>query len=234
MAAQADGIFYKKSFIRASLGNWRRHSFFGPMPIRNIVFDLGGVFINIDYGRTRHAFGQLGVADFDALYAQHSASPLFEQLETGAISNQEFYDAFRTSTGLGLSNQEIEQAWNAMLGGFPPERIAWLSEIKNRYRIYLFSNTNAIHHQAFQQIFRETNPDGPQFDDYFIKAHYSHTLGLRKPYASSYTALMHAEQMLPEETLFIDDTFINIKGAEEAGMHTIWLQPPQTVLDLAL
>ena len=201
--------------------------------IKNILFDLGGIFIEIDFNKTKEAFAALGVANFDDLYTQHTAASLFEKLETGIYSANEFYDAFRKNTQLPLPNQQIQHAWNAMLGTFPLDRLEWLNEIRSRYRVYLYSNTNIIHHQAFQEIYKRCT-GRESFDEYFIKAHYSHELGLRKPYAESFTQLLALENLAAHETLFVDDTPGNIEGAAKAGLQTILLAPPKTVFDLDL
>ena len=200
---------------------------------KNIIFDLGGIFIDIDYFKTENAFIDMGVTNFANLYTQHHASPLFEELETGKITPQQFYNNFREISGLDLADDKIEYAWNAMLGTFAPEKLDWLLGIKERYNIYLLSNTNLIHYNAFQETFRKSTGKH-SFDDYFKKAWYSHTLGLRKPYPATYQHVMQQENLLPEETVFIDDTPKNIDGAKIAGLHTILLQHPETVLDLDL
>lgn len=201
--------------------------------IKNILFDLGGIFIDIDFTATENAFVALGVSNFSDFYTQHTASTLFEDLETGKITPEQFYDRFRKETGCSLTDNEIRDAWNAMLGRFPVERLNWLEEIGFRYNIYLYSNTNIIHYEAFQQIYRDcTGKDN--FDDYFIKAHYSHDLGLRKPYPESFRRLLELENLEAAETLFIDDSYKNIEGAKEVGLQTILLVPPTTVLDLGL
>ena len=201
--------------------------------IKNIIFDLGGVFIDIDFKATENAFVALGVKDFNDYYTQHTASTLFEDLEIGKVGAEEFYERFRSETGVNASDDEIKNAWNAMLGRFPVERLNWLEEIGFRYKIYLFSNTNIIHYDAFQKIYQECTGKS-NFDDYFIKVHYSHDLGVRKPYPEAFKKLLAVEKLNAEETLFIDDSYKNIEGAKEAGLHTILLLPPKTVLDLDL
>ena len=201
--------------------------------IRNIIFDLGGIFIEINFSKTEKAFADLGVANWSQFYTQSTASDLFEKLETGEISPEEFYKGFREESGVALTDGQIKDAWNAMLGTFPPERLKWLKEISKRYKVYLFSNTNLIHYIAFQKIFKESTGN-QNFDDFFIKAHYSHELGLRKPYAESFTKVLEIENLQASETLFIDDTAKNIDGAKQAGLHTILLLPPKTVFDLEL
>ena len=206
-------------------------------PVKNIIFDLGGVLINLNYQLTRKAFEDLGVEDFDAFYTQHAANPLFENLEVGAIEPEAFYNQLREATGLTLSNSQIETAWNAMLLDFPGERLEWLSQIKNKYNIYLFSNTNAIHYNAFINIYRQVAPQlglNTQFEHFFITAYYSHTLGQRKPEVAAFEAVIRDANLDPAQTLFIDDTLLNIEGAQKAGLQTIFLSGGVTVLELGL
>jgi glucose-1-phosphatase len=201
--------------------------------IQHIIFDLGGVFLNIDFQKTNQAFEQLGVKDFASYFNQHHSNDLFEDLETGKITNEAFYEAFRKETGTSLTDIQIRDAWNALLLDFPPERISWLEQIKNKYRIFLFSNTNQIHYDYFIADFAKTFP-GKDFNSFFIKAYYSQTLGLRKPYVESYQAIIDEQKLNPAATLFIDDTEKNIVGAKAAGLQTIHLVAPQTLLDLGL
>lgn len=200
--------------------------------IKNIIFDFGGIFIDIDYMKTEQAFIDAGVANFRTLYSQHSASSLFEDLETGRKSPLAFYDGFRQVANTHMTNEQIEQGWNAMLGNFLLDEINWLETISHKYRIFLYSNTNKIHHDAFSAAFRKLT--GKDFDGYFIKAYYSHTLGLRKPYKESYEAILKEQGLLAPETLFIDDTLANIEGAKLAGLQTIHLIPPDRVSQLGL
>lgn len=189
--------------------------------------------MNIDYTLTEKAFRQLGVTNFNEFYTQHHASSLFEDFETGKISPEIFCDELRNKTGVSLTNEQIYWAWNAMLLDFPLKRLDWLEEIKKRYKIFLYSNTNKIHYDAFIKIVEKATGNN-SFNNYFLKAYYSHYFGLRKPYATSYTAILEEQKIKAEETLFIDDTIKNIEGAKMAGLQTIHLKAPQTVLDLHL
>ncbi len=200
---------------------------------KNIIFDLGGIFLNLNYQLTKDLFIKYGITDFDDLFTQHHANDLFEDLEKGKITPAEFYDAFRKETKTELSNEEIKKAWNAMLVSFPKERIDWLKSIKERYNIYLFSNTNQIHYDRIMELYnRDLGTD--DFNDLFIKPYYSHEMGLRKPYADSFLHILEEQQLDAAETLFIDDTIKNIEGANELGLQTIHLVAPKTLLDLDL
>jgi len=200
--------------------------------IKNIIFDLGGIFLNIDFSKTEKAFADLGV-QFNDFYSQHHVSELFELLETGKISPEEFHDSFVEETGLHLSYEELKNAWTALLVDFPIERLQWLQEIGKRYKIFLFSNTNKIHYDVFTEMFHEQT-GFKDFNKLFVKTYYSHEMGLRKPYPESYLYILNEQQLRPEETLFIDDTLKNIEGAKQVGLQTIHLVYPETVLDLKL
>jgi putative hydrolase of the HAD superfamily len=201
--------------------------------IKNIIFDFGGVFYTIDYTKTENAFVDLGVKNFLELYNQQHASGLFELLETGKISPENFYNTLREIADIKASDEEIKNAWCAMLGYFPIERLQWLDEIRKQYNVFLFSNTNAIHINHFaKQFSAETGLEN--FDNFFIKAYYSHMLGLRKPHADAYLKVLQEQKLIAAETLFIDDTFSNIVGAQKAGLQTIHLRHPMTVMELDL
>lgn len=201
--------------------------------IKNIIFDLGGIFLTLDYQKTENAFTELGIKNFNDLFTQHHVSPLFYELEVGIITPHQFYDEFRTLSKINLTNQEIENAWNAMLLSFPVERLLWLENIRNKYNIYLFSNTNQIHYDCFMKIYKQQTGN-IDFNNYFIKAYYSHELALRKPDAEAFEFILKEQNLHPYETLFIDDTFKNIEGAKHIGLRTIHLMQPKTVLDLNL
>ncbi len=200
----------------------------------NIIFDLGGVLLNIDFKQTVLAFAALGIGEFNEYYTLQYVSPLFEQLETGKIGPEKFYEEFRNLAKIpSLTNGQIAHAWNALLLDFPAERINWLKQIKERYKIYLLSNTNQIHYEAFTQLYREQVED-KNFDELFVTAYYSHKLGLRKPNKDIFEAVLQKENMNPVETIFIDDSMANIETAMSMGLQTIHLPSPKTVLELTL
>ena len=201
--------------------------------IKNIIFDFGGVFLEINYHLSRKAFEQLGVADFDEMYSQANADRLFQNLETGHISPEEFYVQFNRTTRLELPDAEIDKAWNAMLLHYRVSSVDFLETLKPRYKLYLFSNTNYIHMKAFRELFNKTHP-GKNFDDYFDKAYYSCAMGLRKPDLESFEFIINELKIDPKETLFVDDSPQNIEAAESAGLKTIYLKPGMVVEDLDL
>ena len=201
---------------------------------KNIIFDLGGVILNIDFKQTALAFAELGIGNFNEYYTLQTVTPLFEKLEIGAIDADNFYNEFRELAQLSsLTTEQIMHAWNALLLDFPPERIQWLKDIKNRYRIYLLSNTNEIHHTAFTQIYKQ-QIGNCEFDSLFVKTYYSYKMGLRKPSKEIFEVVLKDENLQAAETVFIDDSEVNIFAAASVGLQTIYLPSPKTLLELDL
>lgn len=200
--------------------------------IKNIIFDLGGVILNINFQKTENAFAELGFGNFKQYMTQFHITPFFEEYETGKIDDVAFIKGIQQIAGAPIDGQDIIKSWNALLLDFPPERIQLLEKLGKQYRIFLLSNTNALHHQFFQQqLYAET---GKRLEDIFEKTYFSHTVHLRKPDAAIYQLVLNENNLNPAETLFIDDTASNFSGAEEVGIQTFFLQPPLTILDVPL
>lgn len=202
------------------------------MAIRNIIFDLGGVIMNIDFKKTESAFAELGFADFKQYMTQFHITPFFEEYETGKIDDAAFVKGIQEIAGRPLTEAQVVGAWNALLLDFPPARLQLLEKIKNDYRIFLLSNTNSLHYQAFQQTLEAQT--GKKLEDIFEKTYYSHTAHLRKPHAAIYQLVLEENRLQPAETLFIDDTASNFSGAEELGIQTLHLKPPMQITEIPL
>jgi HAD superfamily hydrolase (TIGR01509 family) len=199
--------------------------------IKNIIFDLGGVIINLDNQLTENAFIALGSKPLKEYFGHGHAASFFKEYEVGSISDEQFISEIRTLTGLTASDEAIIKAWNALLLDFPPERIQLLKDLSKSYRIFLFSNTNALHLAHLQGIYRNTFPGAGALDDHFQRTYYSHTMRLRKPDAESFQYILKENQLKGEETLFVDDALINVEGAEKAGLKGLFLRPGTTIMD---
>ena len=197
-----------------------------------IIFDLGGVLLDIDFRLTEKAFADLGVHNFSEFFSQFHSNSLFKKLETG-VDEALFYDEFRAGTGMSLSNEQIRDAWNALLLDFRLESLAVLPLLKNKYQLYLLSNTNEIHLQEFQYRYTLLQQE-QDFDALFDAAYYSHRIGHRKPDASAFEYVLQAHNLKPAETIFIDDSINNIEAAQHVGLQTIHLQPGMKVEALGL
>jgi putative hydrolase of the HAD superfamily len=199
--------------------------------IKNIIFDLGGVILNLDNQRTEDAFIGLGVKNIRQFFGHGHAASFFKDYEVGAITDQQFLDSIREMAALGdVSDEAIIDGWNALLLDFPPERIELLKQLRKRYRIFLFSNTNALHLAALRRTYTQTFGGG-SLDDHFERTYYSHLLKMRKPDKASYEHILRENRLHGPETLFVDDAVINVEGAEQAGLKGLYLRPGVSLLD---
>ena len=198
--------------------------------IKNIIFDLGGVILNIDFKKTDDAFHSLGLENFGQHISQFHITDLFLQYETGQIDDIEFIEGVAKLSDTPMSEDEIVDAWNALLLDFPPERIMLLKKIKTVYRTFLLSNTNSIHLNEFQQ--RLHNEQGVYLEDLFEKTYYSHVVKLRKPHADIFQLVLNENNLDPSETLFIDDTETNFPEARELGIQIYHLKHGMSITDM--
>ncbi len=199
--------------------------------IKNIIFDLGGVLLDIDYNGPVREFAALGIDNFQHMYSQAAANPLFEQLETGKISNTDFLDTIAALAPQQVSHQQVTAAWNSIILHFRQRSMVFLEDLRQKYNIYLLSNTNNIHLEQIQKIL-ERDTGRQHLDDYFTKAWYSSKLGLRKPETDIYEFVLDDGNLRPAETLFIDDSAQNTAAAELLGIKTHLLLPSEYIENL--
>lgn len=196
--------------------------------IKHIIFDLGGVLLNIDYQLTEDAFVALGVENFAELYSQAEQTHFFSDFETGIIDSQEFVRTIKTWLSPNVSEQEIIDAWNAMLLDFPLRRLQLLQQLQLHYDIVLLSNTNEIHEIAFNQKLKEVCGYN-NLSLFFDKVFYSHRIGMRKPHVATFEYVIAQCGFDPKHTLFLDDSKQHIEGAQLAGIQSIWLEKGMTI-----
>lgn len=194
--------------------------------IKNIIFDLGGVLLDIDYTLTIKAFEKLGIKNFELVFSQFKQSRISDLFETGKISEKEFYQ--NVTKELSITRAEFDNAWNAMLLDFPKERFDLLKTIREKYNLYLCSNTNSIHHRAFFDIINQFEEP---FETLFDRVYYSHEVGLRKPNPLIFEHILQENNLKPEETVFLDDSPQHLEGARALGIKTI-LVKKKTILEI--
>ncbi len=199
--------------------------------IRSIIFDLGGVLFDINYQNIIDSFKKLGLGDFDAKYTQLKQDHLFDELETGNISAAEFRNRIRAIAGKDLQDDEINNAWNSILIGFPKKNIDLLIQLKDKYRIFLLSNTNEIHEKAYKAMLR-SDYGNEVLDELFEKIYLSHQVHLRKPNVEIFQLVIDENKLNVEETLFIDDSPQHIEGAKKVGLQAMLLRNDKWVGDL--
>ena len=198
--------------------------------IKHIIFDLGGVLINIDYKLTEQAFKDAGITNFDALYSQLQQTDLFDQLEMGLIGRQDFISGLQQLSPVAISEEQILTAWNAMLLDFPVRRLQILQQLRLYYDLFLLSNTNEIHEEGFNGILMRSHGI-PNLGVFFDKVYFSHRLGLRKPMKEIFERVLDDNGLKPADTLFIDDSPQHIAAAKELGIQTIYLEKGMTIED---
>ncbi len=201
-----------------------------PSGVKNIIFDLGGVLLDIDPRLSIVAFRELGMADLIKPGGWSYGHEVFLKMEQGLIGDRQFRDGVRALLPKPVSDEQIDQAWCAMLISFPTEKISLLQKLGSRYRLYLFSNTNSIHIRHFHELF--IKEFGFPLSDLFVKDYYSSDIQLRKPDLRSFQFVLNDAGLNSVETLFIDDLDINTEAAAQTGMHTICLKPDMDLVKL--
>ena len=191
--------------------------------IENIIFDLGGVVLNLDYTRTAEAFMQLGLEDFPAMYSQASQTGLFDTYEKGLCSTPYFINSLLNYLPAGTTPNKVVAAWNAMILDFPKENLDLLMELKHSYRTFLLSNTNDIHIQAVNRALERASGN-KSLHPYFEKVYFSCEIHLRKPDTEIFKHVCEENRLDPGHTLFIDDTEQHVLGARAAGLEAYYLQ----------
>ena len=185
--------------------------------IKNIVFDLGGVLVDLDFKNAINGLQQAGFANVKEQLQAFDQNGIFQKFELGEINADEFRTAIRENSTVTLTDEEVDALWNSMLLEVPRKKLELILELRGKYMVYLLSNTNSIHwdyvcNNAF-------NYRGFRVNDYFEETFLSFEMHLAKPDKAIFEKVLHEANLLPEETLFIDDSEANCKAAEELGIH---------------
>lgn len=205
---------------------------FDPQRHKAVIFDLGAVLLNIDYGLTSKAFKDLGVDDIDQLFSKKAQTILFDKYEKGFISEKEFCDGVRKISQLDISDQQIINAWNAMLLDFPVERLQLLDALNKTYPIFLLSNTNYTH-LCFIEDYLQMHFGFKNFGHLFKKEYYSHKIGMRKPDAEIFELVLRENNLDAHTVFYIDDSIQHIEGAKKLGIDAYWLEvEKENIMDL--
>lgn len=199
--------------------------------INNIIFDFGGVIIDIDYWKSINAFIKLGAKDFANIYSQAGQIEVFDRLDKGLISPDDFRKELIRFFPPETTVQMIDDAWNAILIGIPEHRIRLIENIKSNYRTFLMSNTNMIHYNVYMQELKQEFGYGSLYE-LFEKFYLSFELGMRKPDPDFFRLIIKENDLNPAETVFIDDSKQNLPPAQNLGIQTIFLNNGMDVCDL--
>ena len=190
--------------------------------ISTIIFDLGGVVLNLDIQQSLRAFSEISDLTKKEVYNKFVDNDWAFAFERGEITPSVFRDSVRASFNNNLTDVQIDRAWDAMLLELPYARLKMLNNLRPKYRTLVLSNTNAIHVQTFDKIVSEAS-GGKLIYDFFDKVYFSNEIGMRKPDAEIYSYVLEENILDPSKTLFIDDMEENINGAKSLGIKTVHL-----------
>ena len=199
--------------------------------IDTLIFDFGGVIINLDYSKPVSEFKKLGILDSKKLYSKKEQTKLFYSLECGQISNENFLNEIRKKSNTN-DLELIKKAWNSILLNIPEERVHLLKKLSLKYKIYLLSNTNSIHLNEIISAYGEKK--WRNFISIFNEVYFSNQIGMRKPNEDVFFYLIKKNKLDVSKTLFIDDSPQHIKTAKKIGFKTYHLTDKEDIVSLFL
>lgn len=186
--------------------------------IKNLLVDFGGVLINLDRQRCVDNFRQLGVETIEEQLGLYGQGGVFMQHEKGLITSAEFRDYIRELAGKKIADDQIDRAWNSFLIDVPTYKLDLLLKLREKYVVYLLSNTNEIHWKwACENAFPYR---GFRAEDYFEKIYLSYEIQMLKPDTEIFRAVLEDANIDPTETYFIDDSEANCLSAQTLGIST--------------
>lgn len=186
--------------------------------IKNVVFDMGGVLIDLDRDACIRKFNELGFAQADELLNTYRQKGIFKGLEMGTVSPQELYAYITSEVGRQIDPRKIDEALYAFLIGIPDYKLDMLRELRKKYRVFMLSNTNVIMMNYIKETF--FTQQGLTIDSYFDRLFLSYEMRMLKPDAKIFKALLYGAGIKAGETLFVDDAEQNIEAALELGFKT--------------
>jgi len=190
--------------------------------IRALLFDLGGVLIDIDWDRAFAHWATHAGADARELRQRFSFDPHYERHERGEIDARAYYESLRQSLGIDVPHDVFDTGWKAIFPGVVEPTIGLLRELHGRVPLYLFSNTNLAHREAWASEFAYALEP---FDRMFTSCE----IGARKPEPAAFRHVANEIGMPLEAILFFDDTEENVRGARAVGMPAVHVRGPEDV-----
>lgn len=188
--------------------------------IELLIFDLGGVIINLHVERTISAFSKLSGKPEEEVLSAYEEAPYFKTHEKGLISDADFRDSLRNDLDFDASDDAVDEAWSAMLGTIPAKRVMQVQELSKKYTCVVLSNTNAIHEKAFHRILNQSSSYN-HLNKLFHEVHFSHEWNMRKPDAEIYEKILKHHGLAGAQCLFMDDGEHNLTAAAQLGIHTL-------------
>jgi putative hydrolase of the HAD superfamily len=186
---------------------------------KNILFDLGGVILDLNVNGTLESFLNLGFPRELLSYPENFHTDIFFKYETGKVTTAEFRDSIRAYAGVEFTDEDFDAAWCTMLARVPKKRTMLLQDLAKEYDLYMLSNTSELHIEKFSRMFAEVA--GVPLEKVFTKCFYSHETGLHKPDEAAFEHVLKTAGIRANETLFLDDNIHNVKSAQSLGFNVI-------------
>lgn len=195
--------------------------------IKNVVLDLGGIIVDLDYPEMFRQFSELLGEEVNRENIASLIGDDYLKIEKNEVSVEGFIWKIQSLRGGNINAGKIIKAYNSLLVGVRPEIFPFLQQLKEKYRLFLLSNTNTIHIQKFllDKLEKAHGIRKVEWESFFETVYYSHDLGLRKPEHDIYNKVVELENLNPSETIFIDDTIENVTAAIECGWHAVHHDP---------
>jgi HAD superfamily hydrolase (TIGR01549 family) len=198
-------------------------------PFKNLIFDIGNVIIDVDEHIPMQKFRELTGRDFSRGITAQEAN-IVKAYESGEISTPEFREQLRALMNLSLTDEQIDEAWNSILVAYPPDKFELLKQLKPLYKILALSNTSEMHVRKFNEAAKKLF--GQSFDSFFHGVYYSNELHMLKPNKEIYQIVLQKENLIAEETFFVDDKLANVEGAKAAGIQAYQLKERNKLSEL--
>ena len=198
--------------------------------IKNIIFDLGGVIIDIDTQAIVNQMNKMGFTNVEKLYEPEFLK-ILERFEKGIVKASTFRNEVKNYLEINVTDALFDEIWNSMLYDIPQRRIDLVKQLKQNYHVFLLSNSNEIHYDMYVRDL-QLRYGYREFDSLFDKAFFSFALHLAKPDPDIFRYVLDSENLKPEETLFIDDLEGNRAAARRLGIHTTDVTTGSRIVDL--
>lgn len=189
---------------------------------KNIIFDLGGVLLNLDVPYCMGELDRVGLREVREWMTGTNEKGFFKDYECGGLTTAQFRDEIRKWASCRLSDEEIDRIWNSMLKDIPSYKLELLWNLRKKYDLFLLSNTNELHWQVCAGKFAYK---GMQVQDYFTRIFLSFQMHLAKPDAEIFRVVCREAGIKAEESLFVDDSMENCRAAVSLGIHALHYTP---------
>ena len=188
--------------------------------IHHLIFDLGGLFIDVYMDRFANSLQQLVGKEVAPTLEKLKHEKFFDAYETGHIHTAQFLDTLSAAFGKEYSQEQYVACWNAILGRVQLDQLQLIQPLRKQCDVVLLSNTNSLHVEALETEFEKSHP-GERLSNFFDRIYYSQQIGLRKPEAAAFRFVVQQGAFHPAHTLFIDDSLGHLQGAQTLGLQTL-------------